>query len=150
MDAVYWEGVGDAYEQEIFDSALEDRHGVLLRALDEHADAGATACDLGCGVGHYLPLLAARFGRVVGVDFAGSLLAQARELCGSLSNVELLQVDLSASRRRVTGRGGMIHNFHLFDGDGLGSRGRRDGDLGQDGGQGDEQHTLHGFPSVFT
>lgn len=105
MDARYWEGVGESYEKLIFDSALEDKHGAVLRALDEHADPRGTVCDLGCGVGHYLPLLAARFGRVLGVEPAASLIAQARARCAELPNVELVQADLSTSRRRVTGRG---------------------------------------------
>ena len=101
MDARYWEQVGDDYEGEIFDSAKMDRHGVVLARLDEYADLRGTACDFGCGVGHYLPLLASRFLRVFGFDFAPSLLAQARRRCAGLGNVTLGRADLASGRTRL-------------------------------------------------
>jgi SAM-dependent methyltransferase len=101
MDARYWERVGADYETSIFDSAKMDRHGVVLARLREHADTRATACDFGCGIGHYLPLLAPRFRRVFGFDFAHSLLSQAAIRCQGLDNVSLAQADLAGARARL-------------------------------------------------
>ena len=101
MDASYWERVGDAYAGDIFDSSREDRRRVMRRRLDEYADPGAVACDFGCGIGHYLPLLARRFGTVYGVDHAESLLEQARSLCARLDNVAVLRRDLASTRMRL-------------------------------------------------
>ena len=101
MDARYWERVGDRYEKEIFASSLADARGVIRRCLDEHAAPRAVAADFGCGVGHYLPLLARRFRAVHGVDFAESLLAQARERAEALDNVTLHLANLATGRARV-------------------------------------------------
>ncbi len=101
MDARYWERVGCRYEDEIFASSLADANGVIRRRLDELADPRAVAIDFGCGVGHYLPLLAHRFRAVHGVDFAESLLEQARSRCEGLANVSLQRADLASGRARI-------------------------------------------------
>jgi SAM-dependent methyltransferase len=101
MDSRYWERVGSDYEAEIFDSAKMDRSGVVRARLREHADPLATACDFGCGVGHYLPLLSPLFSQVFGFDFAESLLAQAAARCRTLDNVTLARADLSKARVRL-------------------------------------------------
>lgn len=95
MDESYWEDVGESYAQEIFDSAANDLNGVIEARIDRYRDPAATACDFGCGVGHYLSLLAPRFGRVYGLDHADSLVEQARKRCRSLDNVEVLRADLT-------------------------------------------------------
>lgn len=101
MDSRYWERVGERYDKEIFASSLADRAGVIRRRLDELADPRGVAADFGCGVGHYLPLLARRFRAVHGVDFAASLLEQARQRIEGLENVTLHRADLGSGRARV-------------------------------------------------
>lgn len=101
MDARYWERVGKGYEDEIFSSSLADRRGVIRARLDELADDRAVAIDFGCGIGHYLPLLAKRFRRVHGVDFADALLDQARARCRGLGNVSLHRANLASGRARI-------------------------------------------------
>ncbi len=101
MDVHYWERVGDDYERAIFDSAGNDRRRVIRKQLGAYADSEAVACDFGCGVGHYLPVLAPLFRWVYGVDFADSLLAQAGARCSGLENVTLLQADLASARLRL-------------------------------------------------
>ncbi len=98
MDAGYREQVGDDYGREIFDSARQDRSGVIEGWLEEYADPRAVACDFGCGVGYYLPRLARRFRSVYGVDFAESLLRQARARCRGLENVHVVRADLARPR----------------------------------------------------
>ena len=101
MDARYWERVGDRYEKEIFSSSLSDTSGVIRRRLDELANPGAAVADFGCGVGYYLPLLARRFRAVHGIDFAESLLEQARERTQRLENVSLHQANLASGRAKI-------------------------------------------------
>jgi SAM-dependent methyltransferase len=101
MDALYWERVGDDYQRAIFDSAGNDRSGVIRERLEAYADPAAVACDFGCGIGQHLPGLAPLFRRVYGVDFAESLLRQAAARCSGLENVTLLQADLSRPRLRL-------------------------------------------------
>lgn len=101
MDATYWEEIGENYEETIFDSASKDRHGVIRQRLDEYADATAVATDFGCGVGHYLPLLARRFRRIHGVDGTESLLDRARERCRELDNVTIQRANLAGARTKL-------------------------------------------------
>jgi len=101
VDARYWERVGARYEREIFASSLSDTGGVIRRRLDELANPRAAAADFGCGVGHYLPLLAKRFRAVHGIDFADSLLEQARERTLRLANVSLHRANLASGRAKI-------------------------------------------------
>ncbi|MCH2169809.1 class I SAM-dependent methyltransferase [Myxococcota bacterium] len=101
LDESYWEEVGERYGQEIFDSAANDLNGVIEARIDRYADPSATACDFGCGVGHYLQLLSPRFGRVVGLDHAESLVEQARRRCEKLNNVKVLRADLTRAKLPV-------------------------------------------------
>jgi SAM-dependent methyltransferase len=101
VDTDYWEEVGEAYEETIFDSASEDLSGVIRDRLDQYADRNAIATDFGCGVGHYLPLLARRFRRVHGVDGTESFLVWARERCSGLDNVTVQRANLAAARTRI-------------------------------------------------
>ena len=91
-----WSDVADRYEREFVDPYRRARRNPLLECLAAVPDAASkTAADLGCGIGPLLPVLAGRFGRVVGVDFAPGMLARAGELCRGLNNVEFLQRDLT-------------------------------------------------------
>lgn len=101
MDANYWERVGDQYDDEIFSSSRADRGGVIQRRLDEFAAPRGVAADFGCGVGHYLPLLPKRFGTVHGIDFAESLLVQARARTRRLANVSIHRANLASGRARI-------------------------------------------------
>ena len=101
MDAPYWERVGARYEKEIFASSLADTRGVIRKRLDELADPRAVAADFGCGVGHYLGLLARRFRAVHGIDFARSLLDQARKRTGHSMSVTLHRANLASGRARI-------------------------------------------------
>jgi SAM-dependent methyltransferase len=102
MRREYWERVGDRYEKEIFASSLADTRGVIRRRLDELADPRAVAADFGCGVGHYLPLLAKRFRVVHGIDFAEALLDQARERTRALDNVAIHRANLASGRAKLS------------------------------------------------
>lgn len=85
-----WSDAAAGYEGEFVDPHHDAPNSPLLGALAAVPDAAAkTAADLGCGIGPLLPHLAARFGRVVGVDFAPGMLDRARQRCRGLANVEL-------------------------------------------------------------
>ncbi len=101
MDAHYWERIGDQYDREIFSSSRADTSGAIRRRLDELADPAAVAADFGCGVGYYLLLLARRFRVVHGIDFADSLLDQARERTRRIANVSIHRANLASGRAHI-------------------------------------------------
>jgi 2-polyprenyl-3-methyl-5-hydroxy-6-metoxy-1,4-benzoquinol methylase len=99
MDKKYWEKVARDYDGEIFDSLASDRNGTILGHIDRISGRAGrrsgVACDFGCGVGKYLPVLAKRFGMVHATDISDECVRQARAACGHLKNIAIQQGDLS-------------------------------------------------------
>jgi SAM-dependent methyltransferase len=54
------------------------------------------AGDFGCGIGKFVPLLAAKFGQVRAVDISWGLLHRAQGTWGHLPNVNFMRADLAA------------------------------------------------------
>ena len=115
-----YERVAGRYDREI---ALYALFGYRARAYRRRAvralrlRPGQTVVDVGCGTGMNLPLLAEAVGptgRVVGVDFSASMLAQARARAERhrLANVELVEAD-AASFVFPDGLGRVIATFSL-------------------------------------
>ncbi len=94
MNRAYWDGIGDDYRDEIFSVRENDADGRVAAWIERLGDERHTAADLGCGVGHFTPLLAQSFGRVQACDLSPKLLAQARSACDGLDNVEFREVNL--------------------------------------------------------
>ncbi len=55
----------------------------------------ARVLDVGCGAGNWTEVLAARYARVLGVDWSAAMLAAARARLAAWPNVELLQGDVT-------------------------------------------------------
>jgi len=98
MAARDWDRVAADYFTEVVSPFAAGVPPALVRALDAVRDAKRkTAGDLGCGIGTLLPTLAARFRRVVGVDFSPAMLARARAACRA-RHVTLRRADLADLR----------------------------------------------------
>jgi SAM-dependent methyltransferase len=75
----HWSRHAKQYEDVFLDPYAPGVENPLWAALDAIPDAGRkTVADLGCGTGPLLPHLAARFGRVVALDFAPGMIERAR------------------------------------------------------------------------
>jgi len=95
MAARDWDRVAADYFTEIVSPFAAGVPRALVRALAAVPEAKRkTAGDLGCGIGTLLPTLAARFRRVVGVDFSPAMLARARAACRA-RHVTLQRADLA-------------------------------------------------------
>lgn len=92
----YWDSVARDWQSEIQDTLSEDQDRVIYNALDEFVGGAVAVLDLGCGVGNYLPALAARAERVFGVDISPRCIEVARQLCARrrLANCSLRVTDL--------------------------------------------------------
>jgi SAM-dependent methyltransferase len=98
MRARDWDRVASDYFTEVVSPLAAGLPRPLVHALDAVPDARRkTAADLGCGIGTLLPALAARFGRVLGIDFSPAMLARARANCRA-GNVALHRADLADLR----------------------------------------------------
>lgn len=95
MNRDYWNAVADTYEDEIFSVLENDAGGLIPERVERFGGAGRIAADLGCGVGHCLPLLSAQFGRVHACDLSADCLEQARNNHGDRANITFQVADLA-------------------------------------------------------
>jgi len=95
MDEKYWDTVALDYDGEIFSSVANDTDDVIVSAIARFSRKNAVACDFGCGVGKFLPILANSFRHVHGIDISDRLLAQARSNCRAFENIMFYKNDLS-------------------------------------------------------
>jgi SAM-dependent methyltransferase len=101
MDERYWDGVALDYDQEIFDVLAHDRQNLIRTHIAQLGSQDKVAGDFGCGIGKFVPLLAAGFGQVHAVDISRGLLRRARDTWGHLPNVSFLRADLAALNGHV-------------------------------------------------
>lgn len=81
----YWSRAASRYDELFLDAFHPEVESPLLRRLEAVPDrASRTVVDLGCGTGPLLPLLVDTFGfgRVIALDFAPGMIAQARRRLG--------------------------------------------------------------------
>lgn len=101
MDCDYWENLADYFEAEVFDVLENDRKGLLYKKLDKYGSEEKNACDIGCGIGNFLPGLSSRFKEVLAVDISSKCIARAQEEYSHLSNVSYKVADLAAQDARL-------------------------------------------------
>jgi len=101
MNRAYWNRMAGRYESEIFSVLEHDRAARIARRIRRHGSRTADATDVGCGIGHFLPLLSRRFRRVHAVDFSSACIARARKRHADLPNVDFRTRDLAAPGARL-------------------------------------------------
>ena len=90
-----WDRVAEDYFAEVVSPLRDGVPAPLARLIARVPGAQRkTVGDLGCGIGSLLPTLAARFSRVIGIDFSPAMLARARAGCRA-NNVHLHRADLA-------------------------------------------------------
>lgn len=94
MTRDYWDRMAQGYEDEIQSVLHDDQQGLIRKCLKRLAFPGAAVADIGCGIGHFLPVLSKTFSRVYANDISGKLLARARRTYGHLRNVAFLNGDI--------------------------------------------------------
>ena len=101
MNRGYWNRLAARYEDEIFSVLANDRAALVADRVRRCGRPDRTATDVGCGIGHFLPLLAAHFRRVLAVDLSPKNVARARRRHSGLANVDYRAADLAAPRARL-------------------------------------------------
>lgn len=101
MDRAYWNRMAACYEAEIFSVRAHDRAGLIAGRVRRYGKKGQTATDVGCGIGHFLPLLSRRFRKVLAVDLSSKNIARARATYPHLANVAYRAVDLAKPGARL-------------------------------------------------
>lgn len=95
MDRAYWDKTADDYDDQIHDSLACDLRGVIQKRTAEFNPRGGVACDFGCGVGKYIPLLSRRARTVHAFDLSPRLIESAIAACGHFEGVEFHVADLA-------------------------------------------------------
>jgi SAM-dependent methyltransferase len=98
MDEKYWDKVAVDYDGEIFDVLANDRDEIIVSYILKLGSEKKAACDFGCGVGKFLPVLAENFRHVYAIDISGSLLSQAKEACDGFDNISYFKKDISTDK----------------------------------------------------
>lgn len=101
MNTRFWDRIASNFDNEVFDTLANDRNRTLLSHIDRFSSAESTACDFGCGVGRYVPLLAERFKTVCATDVSRNCLTLARDTCRGFDNVVYVRADLYSSRLKL-------------------------------------------------
>ena len=94
MNEKYWDEVAQDYDVEIFSALANDCDDVIASRIAQLGSKQLVAYDFGCGVGKFLPMLAANFRHVYAVDISNVCLAQARENCADFENISYSKVNL--------------------------------------------------------
>jgi SAM-dependent methyltransferase len=93
-----WDHVAETFEEEIFNVPANDVKGHIRHWVQRLAVPGATATDLGCGVGRTLPMLAEQYAKVFAVDVSSQCLEVAGRACADHPNIAYVHADLSRDR----------------------------------------------------
>lgn len=101
MNRTYWNRMAARYEEEIFSVLENDRAALVADKVHRYGKNTQAATDVGCGIGHFLPLLSGRFRSVLAVDLSARNIARARTRHAHLNNVSYRTVDLSAPGTRL-------------------------------------------------
>ncbi len=98
MDKKYWDKLAKSYEEEIFSSLDSDMRGVIRKRINKFASKSVAAADFGCGIGLYIPLLAASFKHVYAMDLSRQLVDKAIKKYAKYKNVDFSQADLAKKK----------------------------------------------------
>ncbi|HTQ13540.1 MAG TPA: class I SAM-dependent methyltransferase [Rhizomicrobium sp.] len=103
MNRRQWNRLAKKFESEACDISREESGAQVGRyvALAKIPRRGAMLADLGCGVGTFIARYGARFSRVAGVEYAGDIVARARERCAHVDNVTWHATGIVRAARRI-------------------------------------------------
>lgn len=74
----HWDNLAKSFEGEVGNPLFDDRNQAIIAKIQECSNQLGTAIDFGCGIGSALPLLAAKFARVIAIDISAECLIRAK------------------------------------------------------------------------
>jgi SAM-dependent methyltransferase len=103
MNRKQWNRLGKVFAEEVCDIVREETDNRMGRYVSaaKLPKSNAVLVDLGCGVGTFIERFGKRFERIVGVEFAATTIAQAKELCADVPNVQWLTKDIVSAAKQI-------------------------------------------------
>lgn len=101
MNRAYWDKVAENYEDEIFSVLENDANKRISRSIKRCSGKKKIALDLGCGIGHIIPLLSKSFAKVHAVDISSQCLKRAKQRHQACNNVQYWHMDMSKTARGI-------------------------------------------------
>ncbi len=95
----HWDGIGNNYNNEIFDVFKSDLKTKLRFYFSKHSGKRKSVIDFGCGNGKSFSYLSPLFGKILAIDISQELLNQAEQR--HFQNISLMQMDLSKRNIRL-------------------------------------------------
>ncbi|MBU2458021.1 MAG: class I SAM-dependent methyltransferase [Planctomycetes bacterium] len=101
MKREYWNNLAASYEDEIFSVLANDKKKLIPKLVKKYGSPAKKVNDFGCGIGHFLPLLSANFGKVNAIDISYKFIARAKKKHKHLSNIEYITADLAKPKPQL-------------------------------------------------
>jgi SAM-dependent methyltransferase len=103
MKQAYWNRLADDFETDVCDITREETADLVKRhvALARPKRKNPVLVDLGCGVGTFIERYGPRFHRVIGVEFAPRIIAQAIARCAAMPNVTWKTMDIPRAAKEI-------------------------------------------------
>jgi SAM-dependent methyltransferase len=103
MKQAYWNSAALDFESEVCDITREESADLVKRhvALAKPKRKNPVLVDLGCGVGTFIERYGPRFHKVIGVEFAPRIIAQAIARCAKMPNVSLKTMDIPPAAKAI-------------------------------------------------
>ncbi len=101
MNTKYWDGMAKTYEDEVLSVLHSDRQGLIKQRLHILASKKKSVADVGCGIGHFLPLLSGLYDKVYANDISKELLKRAVSVHGHRGNIDFLAGDIAAVFKKI-------------------------------------------------
>ncbi|HSM97247.1 MAG TPA: class I SAM-dependent methyltransferase [Rhizomicrobium sp.] len=106
MNRKEWNKLAKTFEKNVCDISREETADRIKSyvAAAKIPKRGGVLVDLGCGIGTFILQYGHRFGEIVGVEYASSIIARAKKRCAGVAGVTWQTAGLEAAARRIGDR----------------------------------------------
>jgi hypothetical protein len=103
MNRKQWNALAENFEKDVCDISREETADQIKRyvARAKIPKADAVLVDMGCGIGTFIRQYGPRFAQIVGVEYAASIIARAKQRCAGVGGVTWHTAGVEAAGKRI-------------------------------------------------
>src|ERR1700743_2123337 len=103
MNRNQWNSLARTFEKNVCDISREETADQIKRyvARAKIPKTGAVLVDMGCGIGTFIRQYGHRFAEIVGVEYAASIIARAKQRCAGIGGVTWHTAGVEAAGKRI-------------------------------------------------